>query len=307
MASEVLTTAIYTVRRMRLFCVRDVELKHPTEEGRHQAKVCIWFLYTMEIDESLRQGMPPLCSHGWFDWPGQNNSSDFLYVKCSAAALQLAIFNKLYGLSALSCRTKLKDATFTECRGLLDNWFLGFAPQNSERGNDMNVPSKRLRQLVMFHYHRLRLFIFCPWIDLQIDALSKGESMLRDPDQPLQECVYSAITVISSCDRESILDQNGRFKYGYLCDPSNNNDDDDDDDNNNNNNNLLHSKSKLLVSYMTDSLSYAVSFNKITLQPDAYLILSNHIVLSAFLQPEVISLILGVIDMKMQQHTPKQD
>lgn len=205
-----------------------------TKEKEYLARRCLWYLYSIEVVHSIRDGMPPVSSgcatfclsdsdnslkqiltRDWTDYalPEVAKDTDWLRIQCQYANALSSAVNTLYSQRALSQNLDERERNLMQAHKGLENWRSGLPMhlQNIHRHETGNLTlddqKTRHLTLTMVHtYHEAIFIIFFPWTGVK----SQGLISEHYRKTSMELCVKSAQAVlaiaarISSCD---ILDR----------------------------------------------------------------------------------------------------
>ncbi|CZR56900.1 uncharacterized protein PAC_06789 [Phialocephala subalpina] len=213
---ELVAGAVQCARVLRLFQPWRAQARITNEE-HELADSAVRFLYCIEVNHALHQGMPPLLNHDWISHaasPG-NVDQNYLITDCSLFTLMHGVLRRQYSPSALQadpCDSPLDQMKKLECNEQrLKKWLTDCIPSDDldcildaskflGRLNSSTPGQKRRLLRVFYLYHKAVFFIFCPWIaplttKVDDDGVSGGAaSVMRS--RCIENSLGSAIALI---------------------------------------------------------------------------------------------------------------
>ncbi|KAJ5995516.1 hypothetical protein N7481_002493 [Penicillium waksmanii] len=208
--TELLSYAV-SCARTRRFMNRDSVYMAMTKEKEYLARRSLWYLYSIEVVHSIRDGMPPILSRDWTDYalPEVSKDTDWLRIQCQYANALSSAVNTLYSQRALRQTVDERERTLMQAHKVLESWRTGLPThlQNIHRHETgyLTLDDQKTRHLTltMVHtYHEAIFIIFFPWTGSQ----SKGLVSEHYRKTIMELCVKSAQAVLAIASRISSCD-----------------------------------------------------------------------------------------------------
>ncbi|KAL4885433.1 hypothetical protein BJY04DRAFT_205251 [Aspergillus karnatakaensis] len=208
--TELLSYAV-SCARTRRFMNRDSTYMTMTKEKEYLARRSLWYLYSIEVVHSIRDGMPPILTRDWTDYalPETSKETDWLLIQYQHANALSSAVNTLYSPKALCQTLAERERNLMQAHKVLENWRTGLPShlQNIHRHETgyVTLDDQKTRHLTLTmvcKYHEAIFIIFFPWTGSQ----SKGLISEQYRKMSMELCVKSAQAVlaiaarISSCD-----------------------------------------------------------------------------------------------------------
>ncbi|PKX88361.1 Zn(II)2Cys6 transcription factor [Aspergillus novofumigatus IBT 16806] len=208
--TELLSYAV-SCARSRRFMNRDSVYMTMTKEKEYLARRVLWYLYSIEVVHSIRNGMPPILTPDWTDYalPKVGKDTDWLLIQCQHANVLSSAVNTLYSSRALCQTVAERERNLMQAHKALESWRTGLPVhlQNIHRHETgyVTLDDQKTRHLTLTmvrKYHEAIFIIFFPWTGSQ----SKGLISEHYRKRSMELCVKSAQAVlaiaarIASCD-----------------------------------------------------------------------------------------------------------
>ncbi|KAL6229819.1 hypothetical protein BDW75DRAFT_234904 [Aspergillus navahoensis] len=223
--TELLSYAV-SCARSRRFMNRDSVYMTMTKEKEYLARRSLWYLYSMEVVHSIRDGMPPILTPDWTDYalPDVGKDTDWLLIQYQHANALSSAVNTLYSPRALCQTVAERERNLMQAHKVLESWRTGLPIhlQNIHRHETgyITLDDQKTRHLTLTmvcKYHEAIFIIFFPWTGSQSKGLisehfpwtgsqSKGLISEHYRKRSMELCVKSAQAVlaiaarIASCD-----------------------------------------------------------------------------------------------------------
>ncbi|KAJ6073380.1 hypothetical protein N7467_011465 [Penicillium canescens] len=197
--TELLSYAV-SCARTRRFMNRDSVYMNMTKEKEYLARRSLWYIYSIEVVHSIRDGMPPSETDPHRDWtdyalPEVGKDTDWLLIQCQHANALSSAVNTLYSQRALCQTLDERERNLMQAQKVLESWRTGLPIhlQNIHRHETgyVTLDDQKTRHLTltMVHkYHEAIFIIFFPWTGSQ----SKGLISEHYRKRSMELCVKSA-------------------------------------------------------------------------------------------------------------------
>ncbi|KAJ6182067.1 hypothetical protein N7485_000709 [Penicillium canescens] len=168
--TELLSYAV-SCARTRRFMSRDSVYITMTKEKEYLARRSLWYLYSIEVVHSIRDGMPPILTRDWIDYalPEVGKDTDWLLIQCQHTNALSSAVNTLYSQRALCQTLDERERNLMQAHKVLESWRTGLPIylQNIHRHETgyvtLDDQKTRYLTLTMVHkYHESIFIIFFP-------------------------------------------------------------------------------------------------------------------------------------------------
>ncbi|OQE94684.1 hypothetical protein PENNAL_c0003G01580 [Penicillium nalgiovense] len=168
-----------------------------TKEKEYVARRSLWYLYSIEVVHSIRDGMPPILTRDWIGYalPEAGKDADWLLIQYQHVNALSSAVNTLYSQRALCQTLDERERNQDQTHKTPESWRTGLPIhlQNIHQHETgyVTLDDQKTRRLTLTMIHKCHeaiFIIFFPWTGSQ----SKGLISEHYRKRSMELCVKSA-------------------------------------------------------------------------------------------------------------------
>ncbi|MCJ1285674.1 hypothetical protein MMC26_005015 [Xylographa opegraphella] len=208
--SELLTGAVSCARALKLENRDFMHGENTGSKDRDLARRSLWYLYSIEVPNSLRRGISPALDHDWIDHapPQACKEADWFSLQCLYAIVISSAAKMLYNQRALRQSLVEREQKLEAAYELLEDWrnHLPTPLQDIHKHNMHHIlddhQTRHIALSIFRQYHEAIFMIYFPWTGSQSDGRVSAACRRRS----MELCVNSAQVVLAIANQILCLD-----------------------------------------------------------------------------------------------------
>ncbi|PVH98313.1 hypothetical protein DM02DRAFT_596157 [Periconia macrospinosa] len=217
---EILTGAINCARALKLENGDIINRNYKSCDERDLAKRALWFLYSIEVPHSLRNGISPSLDRDWIDFapPRASTGTDWFRIQCLYALVIGSAASLLYSQRGLRLSAAEREHKLDISFKLLEDWRSHLPPALREihkadiQGIMADYQVHHIALCMFRQYHEAIFLIYFPWTGKQ----SEGRIAEKARRKSLEMCVNSAQVVLTTANQVSSLEILDRYEHTHM-------------------------------------------------------------------------------------------